>query len=119
MLHFNTLLDSNQIGLGLRNLGNSCYLNSTMQALFHIPAFAQWLLSYEEHEKNCDNVCFICILLNTFKESRRVNLTGSIDPQQIYSKFLEMSSNFNEGAQEDAHECFLGIIEAINNSQIL
>jgi ubiquitin C-terminal hydrolase len=38
-------------GRGFENLGNSCYLNATVQALFHIPSFVNWLLSDEKHRK--------------------------------------------------------------------
>lgn len=42
-----------KVGRGMLNVGNTCYLNSTLQALFHIPAFANWLLSDGKHRKIC------------------------------------------------------------------
>lgn len=108
----------NQIGRGLENLGNSCYLNSVMQALFHIPAFTQWLLTNEEHNKDC-KVCFICILLNTYRDSQSTIKRRSFPPKKIFSKIQDISNNFYEGVQEDAHECFIGIIGAINNAHFL
>jgi hypothetical protein len=41
-----------QVGLGIQNLGNTCFLSSTLQALSYIPAFAQYLLS-EQHGRSC------------------------------------------------------------------
>jgi ubiquitin C-terminal hydrolase len=43
-------------GCGLLNIGNSCYINATLQALFHVPSFVTWLLFDEKHRKksNCD-----------------------------------------------------------------
>lgn len=43
-------------GCGFNNVGNTCYLNSTLQAFFHVPALAHWLLSdLREHGKSCNS----------------------------------------------------------------
>lgn len=42
-------------GCGFNNLGNSCYMNATLQALFHIPCFVQWLLNDENHRRQCQS----------------------------------------------------------------
>lgn len=44
-------------GAGMVNVGNTCYLNSTLQALFHVPAIANWLISDSAHREQCsDNI---------------------------------------------------------------
>lgn len=42
-------------GCGFHNVGNTCYLNSALQAFFHVPALAQWLISDRDHREkgNC------------------------------------------------------------------
>lgn len=39
---------------GLLNVGNTCYVNASLQALFHIPAFVNSLLTDKVHREICD-----------------------------------------------------------------
>lgn len=39
---------------GMINEGNMCFLNSTLQALFHVPTFADFLTSDNKHRELCD-----------------------------------------------------------------
>jgi ubiquitin C-terminal hydrolase len=40
-------------GCGFNNIGNTCYLNSALQAFFHVPALAHWLTNDKEHREKC------------------------------------------------------------------
>lgn len=42
-----------RVGAGLHNLGNTCFLNSTVQCLTYTPPLANYLLS-KEHSRNCE-----------------------------------------------------------------
>lgn len=42
------------VGAGMYNVGNTCYLNSILQALFHVPALVNWLLSDPHHTSKCE-----------------------------------------------------------------
>lgn len=42
-----------RVGAGLHNLGNTCFLNSTVQCLTYTPPLANHLLS-REHARNCE-----------------------------------------------------------------
>ena len=42
-----------RVGAGLYNLGNTCFLNATIQCLTYTPPLANYLLS-REHGRNCE-----------------------------------------------------------------
>lgn len=42
-----------RVGAGLQNLGNTCFLNSTVQCLTYTPPLANYLLS-KEHGRSCE-----------------------------------------------------------------
>lgn len=48
-----------RVGAGLHNLGNTCFLNSTLQCLTYTPPLANYLLS-KEHSRSCE--CSIGLL---------------------------------------------------------
>lgn len=41
------------VGVGLQNLGNTCFLNSTLQCLTYTPPLANYMLSLE-HTQSCE-----------------------------------------------------------------
>lgn len=42
-----------QISAGMKNVGNSCYMNATLQAIFCLPAIVNWLISDSIHRDVC------------------------------------------------------------------
>jgi len=80
------------VGSGMTNLGNTCYLNSTLQALFHVPAFVNWIVSDTSHSKCEQNSDFqlhpddiLCATIKTYKCTQQK--TGKLmKPSCIYSK---------------------------------
>lgn len=43
------------VGAGFFNMGNSCYLNASLQAIFHVPAFTNWLREDTDHRRVCQD----------------------------------------------------------------
>lgn len=99
-------------GSGFVNLGNSCFLNSTLQALFYIPGFSDIL---ESHNLSCGPAtqnCATCSVADTLK-STKLTPIASFKPDLVFSKLKLICSHFIPGFQNDAHEFLLGLLHII------
>lgn len=107
------------VGVGMMNVGNTCYLNSTLQALFHVPAMANWLMSDVDHIKRCestDSGCIICAMAKTLQASQTNQ--SAIRPYFVYSKLKSICKHLVMGRQEDAHEFLRYLVEAMEKSYL-
>ncbi|PVV01137.1 hypothetical protein BB560_004456, partial [Smittium megazygosporum] len=106
-----------KIGPGFNNLGNTCYLNSVLQCLFHTAPLAEYYLT-KQHSALCKggNSCLGCAA------ERQVDLAFnssnySISPSQITSRLKIISKTMRIGEQEDAHEFLRKLIDKIVDSE--
>ncbi|XP_028172565.1 ubiquitin carboxyl-terminal hydrolase 36 [Ostrinia furnacalis] len=101
-------------GAGMQNVGNTCYLNSTLQALFHVPALANWLVSESGHAEKCNQqeACVICGMRATLMATQKSG-GAPIKPWQVYSKLRLICRHLTPGRQEDAHEFLRYLVEAM------
>ncbi len=131
-----------KINLGLRNAGNTCYLNSTLQCLLA----AGPLLYYigERHNrpatctyangKNGRRFCALCALYRLLQEHGQQNNhslvpqmngdffnrssfgSGSTTPSFFATNVRAVCPNLRVYAQEDAHEYLLGLLSRMEDS---
>ncbi|XP_023180073.2 ubiquitin carboxyl-terminal hydrolase 36 [Drosophila hydei] len=113
-----------QVGSGMLNVGNTCYLNSTLQALFHIPALANWLVSETSHLENCNisescggGGCIICAMAKTLQTTQ--SNQSAVRPFLIYTKLRQICKHMVVGRQEDAHEFLRFLVEAMEKAYLM
>ncbi|XP_023295644.2 ubiquitin carboxyl-terminal hydrolase 36 isoform X3 [Lucilia cuprina] len=107
------------VGVGMMNVGNTCYLNSTLQAIFHVPSMANWLMSDSAHMERCESTdagCIICAMAKTLHESQKSQ--SAIRPYYVYSKLKSICKHLVMGRQEDAHEFLRYLVEAMEKSYL-
>lgn len=110
-----------QVGAGLRNMGNTCYLNSVLQALTYTAPFSAYLQS-KEHELQCDHnrqgttVCMTCIFEKHVQEVFTSRAT--VTPRNLLQRLKLISKNLQVGRQEDAHEFLRAFLDACHRSFI-
>ncbi len=95
---------------GFNNLGNTCYLNSTLQCLFATKSFRDTVLSYEPGEgDNSIDKNFTQALQSLIKQYSSTS-ESSIAPAELVN--LVNTNIFNEvGRQQDAEEFFIKFID--------
>ncbi|KHN42818.1 Ubiquitin carboxyl-terminal hydrolase 23 [Glycine soja] len=103
-----------RIGAGLRNLGNTCFLNSVLQCLTYTEPLAAYLQS-GKHKTSCHvaGFCALCAIQNHV--SRALQSTGRIlSPEDLVGNLRCISRNFRNARQEDAHEYMVNLLECMH-----
>uniref|UniRef100_A0A8C5KP83 Ubiquitin carboxyl-terminal hydrolase n=1 Tax=Jaculus jaculus TaxID=51337 RepID=A0A8C5KP83_JACJA len=105
-----------RVGAGLHNLGNTCFLNSTIQCLTYTPPLANYLLS-KEHARSCHqgSFCVLCVMQNHIVQAF-ANSGNAIKPISFIRDLKKIARHFRFGNQEDAHEFLRYIIDAMQRA---
>ncbi|XP_068119913.1 ubiquitin carboxyl-terminal hydrolase 36 [Hyperolius riggenbachi] len=105
-----------RVGAGLQNLGNTCFLNSTVQCLTYTPPLANYLLS-KEHSRSCQQggFCMLCIMQNHLIQAF-ANSGNAIKPVAFIRELKKIARHFRFGSQEDAHEFLRYTIDAMQKA---
>ncbi|XP_072208213.1 ubiquitin carboxyl-terminal hydrolase 36 isoform X2 [Excalfactoria chinensis] len=105
-----------RVGAGLHNLGNTCFLNATLQCLTYTPPLACYLLS-KEHSRACHQggFCMMCVMQNHMIQAF-ANSGNAIKPVSFIRDLKKIARHFRFGSQEDAHEFLRYTIDAMQKA---
>ena len=99
---------------GLRNVGNSCYLNATVQALASVTPFTETILQRMENEEKPETENLTDVIGNLVKDIR----TGEyryITPHRLNETVKQTSNGrFANGRQEDGHELLVYMMDEMH-----
>ena len=97
---------------GLLNLGNTCYFNTAIQCLAHVPPLSKHLF-LNKYEGTCK------LTREYQKVARQLFLSGAsdpVDPSDLVAEFRTKFSSFANAGQHDAQEVIVCMIDILENS---
>ena len=121
---------------GFNNLGNTCFLNSTLQCLAYCPPLCQLLMNMPRGDDVVPNgsgkkinqgKMFTLMLAALFRRVHNAdNAKGALSPRKIVSALPLLGSGstrrngykFRPGRQEDAHEFLVHLLDAMNDGEL-
>jgi ubiquitin C-terminal hydrolase len=98
---------------GLWNLGNTCFFNTAVQCLAHVPPLTKHLFSLPPYEGPCD------ITREYQKLTRELFIkdkTDPVSPSDLLGAFRVRFPQFAGGQQHDAQEVILLLIDVFEKS---
>jgi ubiquitin C-terminal hydrolase len=97
---------------GLANLGNTCYFNTAIQCLAHVPPLSKHLFLNDYTGE--------CAVTREYQRIARqlflVSGTGPVDPSGLLSEFRTKFSEFANTGQHDAQEVIVCLIDLFEKS---
>ncbi len=103
---------SNDARGGIMNIGNTCYMASVLQVLFHDTAFVQGIRESVEKAANDSDRSLSARFVSMSDE---LGNGKNVDPRKFKNELAKHNSQFSTGEQQDAQEMLLCLLNALQD----
>jgi ubiquitin C-terminal hydrolase len=97
---------------GIHNIGNTCYFNTSLQCLAHVPVL-KCQFTHEPYTGACTFTRLFSTFIRTFWDD---NNEMTLNVNALLTAFVEMFPRFTIGEQHDVQETILCIIDILERS---
>lgn len=105
--------------VGLLNYGVTCYMNSAIQALLHVPAVQHYLMEVlkDKHSLKPKSVTHTLSELASkmwgLGEPQNKQKKKFVNPKKIIQRLFDINCMMSEWQQEDSHEYFMSLVSRL------
>lgn len=107
---------------GNRNLGNTCFFNSSLQALYFTKSFRDAITCLKPFSRNFENMPLTKNVSQLLEKQTKQNENHTRELKGVLSAVRKINNQFGRGTQEDSYELLNtvlgGIFDEINNADI-
>ncbi|KAK9806173.1 hypothetical protein WJX72_004306 [[Myrmecia] bisecta] len=107
---------------GLNNLGNTCFMNSVLQAMLHAPLLRNYYLAGGHQRSTCPRravgPCLSCELDNMFCAAYSGHRRPYSPTGFLYNWWQQAAAHLAGYQQQDAHEFYLNMLNGLMSSVV-
>ncbi|NXI44598.1 UBP50 hydrolase, partial [Galbula dea] len=102
---------------GLRNLGNTCYMNAVLQCLCSVPPFVDYFLSGKYKAATDKENGEYAAAFRRLMSAMCLGKSGCVVSPEIFHSVLEMKHpSFRKGTQQDAQEFLICLLNELHEA---
>lgn len=104
---------------GLLNTGVTCYMNTAIQALLHVPPFSNFLINV--HKGNVPEISNKSVTKELAQLQHKLldsHITRNIYPAAIIKRLDDINPMMSMWQQEDSHEYFMSLLSRVQEDTV-